>query len=60
MEVDGRFCLQMNIKSIIYFNCVERYEDIVGHLKKTVVGRALHRYPNFFQALISQLLKLCT
>lgn len=27
MEVDGRFCLQMNIESIIYFNCVERYED---------------------------------
>ena len=49
-------CLQMNLWKIVYLNCGERYEFMIDHRSYT---HNLSNLLNFFQALISKLLKFC-
>jgi len=60
--------MQMNIWKIIYLNCGERYQFMIDHHSYThnlssceIKERCeiIDPFQIFFQALISQLLKLC-
>ena len=55
--------LQVNISNIIYLNCEKRYEDIDDQLYTQLIISSYEmkarKNSELFQALISQLLKLC-